>query len=104
MMGVREGPIDTHKQIYIHINHNALIHMVAAHTSAHIHRLDSNCPFLSVVETAGLCHVNERGGSEIELSNPLFLQPQIRFGVWLGVYGCWVEKQTVKKNRKWLPR
>lgn len=38
--------------------------MVAAHTNAHIHihRLNSNCPFLSVVETAGLCHVNERGG------------------------------------------
>lgn len=70
--------------------------MVAAHkdahthTHSHTHRLDSNCPFLSVVETAGLCHVNERGGSEIEISNPLFLQPQIRFGVWLGVYGCWV--------------
>lgn len=64
--------------------------MVAALTNAHINtqRLDSNCPFLSVVETAGLCHVNERGGSEIEINNPLFLQPQIRFGVWLGVYGC----------------
>lgn len=35
--------------------------MVAAHTNAHTQKLDSNCPFLSVVETAGLCHVNERG-------------------------------------------
>lgn len=61
---MRDGPIDTHKQIYkMHINNSALIHMVAAHTNAHthIHRLVSNCPFLSVVETAGLCHVNERG-------------------------------------------
>lgn len=57
----------------MHINHDALIYTVAAHTHSHTHtlthththththRLDSNCPFLSVVETAGLCHVNERG-------------------------------------------
>lgn len=46
------------------------MHLVAAHTHTHTNinkhththtRLDSNCPFLSVVETAGLCHVNERG-------------------------------------------
>lgn len=70
MIGVREGPMNSHKCkfTYTHVRHKALIHMDAAltHTHTQPHRLDSYCPFLSRVETAGLCHVNESGGSEIK--------------------------------------
>lgn len=59
-----------------HGHNEALIHMDAALTHTHMHTqphgLDSYCPFLSRVETAGLCHVNESRGSEIKLAPSFF--------------------------------
>lgn len=75
--------------------------MDAAHTNAHLHRPNSNCPFLSVVETAGLCHVNERGGWMWNGNNwPSFFQRQICFGVWRRVYGC-CSGSPKTSGRKW---
>lgn len=84
--------------LHMHINHNALIRMVAAHTNKPTRkRLASNCPFLSVVETAGLCHVNER--REVKLKWVALFSSNLRYVLVSGLVILWLSVPCLQRRQ-----